>query len=354
MDTGQAGTKGGTNRQDKKLQTFEGGKTMQRKFRIGELVFCLLFIFLVFPLMSLERLHAQNFPTKPINLIIPFGSGGNSDLTMRLLSPFAQEHLGQPLIIQIKPGASGAIGANEVAQAKPDGYTLLSAHTNCNTILPAAEGRGQGPGELAAVCRINTIAGAFWVQPNAPYKNFKEMVAWAKANPGKLVFGNTGTWSGNDMSWRWLELNAGFTSRNVPYDGAGQAMIALLGGHIHVANLGNVSALPNWRAGRIRPLVVYGSKRQPDLPGVPCLLEEGYDMKGLGGLWLGIMAPKGTPRPIIDKLAEGFKKMTEDKRAIAGLKAMGEEFGYLGSDEFDKMWQEEFLAYKDLLKIIKK
>jgi tripartite-type tricarboxylate transporter receptor subunit TctC len=303
--------------------------------------------------MSLEYLHAQNFPTKPINMIISFGSGGNSDVTMRTLSPFAQEHLGQPLIIHMRPGGGGAIGTNEVAQAEPDGYTLLASTPNTTTVLPAAEGRGTGPGEMAAVCLINTTTGTFWTRPDVPYKNLKDMVAWAKTNPGKLVYGNAGTWSANDLSWRWLELNAGFTSRNVPYNGSGPALIALLGGHIDVTRIAS-PALPHWRAGKIRPLFIMGSMRVRDLPDVPCLLEEGYDMKGLGSNWVGVTAPKGTPRPIINKLAAGFKKITEDKRAIAVLKAMGEEFGYFGPDEYDKMWREEFLAYKDLLKIIKK
>jgi tripartite-type tricarboxylate transporter receptor subunit TctC len=327
---------------------------MQKKFRIGKLAFCLFFIFGMLPFMSNEYLHAQNFPTKPVNLIIPFGPGGYSDLLMRMMSPVVQEYLGQPLIIHYREGASGSIGANEVAQAAPDGYTLLSAHPNCNTLLPAAEGRGKGPGEMAAVCFINAAAGAFWAPPNAPYKNFKEMVAWAKANPGKLVYGNPGAGSAGDLYWKWLELNVGFTSRNVPYTGGGALLTALLGNHIQVARMGNATALPNWRAGKIQPLFTSGNKRLPDLPDVACLLEEGYDLKGLGSSWVGVAAPKGTPRPIIDKLAMAFKKTTEDKRAIEGLKKMGETFGYLGPDEFEKAWQEEYLAYKDLWKLIKK
>lgn len=326
---------------------------MRRMLRIGGLVLCWLFIFFVFGLTSVESLYAQNYPTKPINFVIPFGPGGYSDLAMRMMSPIVEEYLGQPLVIRYRPGAAGSIGANEVAQAAPDGYTLLSAHPNCNTLLPAAEGRGKAPGEMAAVCFINAAAGAFWVLPNTPFKNFKEMVAWAKANPGKLVYGNPGAASAGDLYWRWLELNVGFTSRNVPYTGGGELLTALLGGHIQVARLGNATALPNYRAKKIHPLFVSGNKRLPDFPDVACLLEEGYDLKGLGSSWIGVMAPKGTPRPIIDKLADAFKKTTEDKRAIDGLRKMGETFGYLGPDEFEKAWEDEYLAYKNLWKVIR-
>jgi tripartite-type tricarboxylate transporter receptor subunit TctC len=327
---------------------------MPRTRRIGKLSFCLLLIFFVLPFPGFESLHAQDFPAKPINVVIPLGAGGQNDLLMRLLSPFAPEYIGQPFVVRIVAGGGGAIGSNEVAQSKPDGYTLLSGHANCNAVLPAVEGRGKGPDDLASVALISSSYSAFWVQTDAPWKNFKELIAWAKANPGKLVFGNNGTWSSSDFSWRWLEMNAGFTSRHVPFDGGAQCTIALLGGHVHLGRLSSGHAYPQWRAGKIRPLAVAGSERLPEMPDVPTLAEVGYDMKGLGSVWIGVFAPKGTPRPIIDKLAAGFKKMTENQKAIAAVKAMGADFTYLGPDEFAKAWRQEFLAYRELAKIFKK
>jgi tripartite-type tricarboxylate transporter receptor subunit TctC len=303
---------------------------------------------------GLESLHARNYPTKPINIIIPLGAGGQNDLVMRILSNFAPEYFGQPFVIRIMPGGGGAIGSNEVAKAKPDGYTLLSGHANCNAVLPAVEGRGKGPDDLEAVALLNASYSAFWVQKDAPWKNFKELLAWAKANPDKLIYGNNGTWSSSDFSWRWLEMNAGFTSRNVPYDGGAQCTLALLGGHIHLGRLSSGHSYPHWRSGKIRPLVVAGSERLPDMPDIPTLLEEGYDLKGLGSVWIGTMAPKGTPRPIITRLADTFKKITQDKRAIDAMKNIGAEFVYLGPDEFAKSWREEFIAYRELAKIVKK
>lgn len=327
---------------------------MERKSRIGMLFFCSLLIFVVFPFPGSGCLHAQNFPSKPINIVIPLGAGGQNDLLMRVLAPMAPEYLGQPIVLRIVTGGAGAIGSNEVAQSKPDGYTLLAGHANCNAVLPAVENRGKGPGDLEAIALISSQYSAFWVQADAPWKTFKELIAWAKANPGKLVFGNNGTWSSSDFSWRWLEMKAGFTSRNVPYDGGAEATVALLGGHIQLGRLSSGHSYPQWRAGKIRPLAVAGSQRRPDMPNVPCLVEEGYDMKGLGGVWIGMFAPKGTPRPIIDKLAAGFKRMTENKKAIAAVQAMGAEFDYLGPDEFAKSWKEEYNAYKELAKIFKK
>jgi len=326
---------------------------MHRRFRIGRLG-CGLLIISVLSFLSLGGLHAQSFPAKPIVIVIPLAPGGSNDLTARVLSPLAQEYLGQSFVIQFRPGGGGAIGSNEVAQAKPDGYTLLFGHANCNSILPALEGRGKGPDDLAAVARIAATYSAYWVQADAPWKTFKEMIAWAKANPGKLTYGNTGTWSATDFSWRWLEMKAGFTSRNVPYDGGAEGLVALLGGHVQVGRFASPQSFPHYRAGKLRPLAVAGNQRHPDLPDVPCLAEEGYDMKGLGASWKAFFAPKGTPRPVIDKLAGGFKKMTHDKRAVAGLRKMGDDFDFLGPDEFTKAWREEFLGYKELVKIFKK
>lgn len=327
---------------------------MRTRLRIGKRAFCLLLVISVVSFVSIGNLQAQDYPTKPINVVIPLGAGGQNDLTMRIFSNFAKEYLGQPFVIRIVAGGGGAIGSNEVAQSKPDGYTLLAGHANCNSVLPAIEPRGKGPDDLEPIAMVFEQYSAYFVQQDAPWKNFKELLAWAKANPGKLVHGNNGTWSSSDFSWRWLEMNAGFTSRNVPHPGGAQCTMALLGGHIQIGRLSPGHSYPHWRAGKIRPLFVAGSERLPDMPNITSLLEEGYDMKGLGSVWIGIMAPKGTPKPIINKLAEGFKKMTQDQRAIAAMKNIGAEFVYRDPDEFGKVWHTEFEAYKALAKIVKK
>jgi tripartite-type tricarboxylate transporter receptor subunit TctC len=328
-------------------------KTMQMIIRVGKLMFYLWLVSSLSPYSGIEPLHAQNYPAKPINVVIPLGPGGANDLVARAMSPLASEYLGQPFVIHFRPGGGGAIGSNEVATANPDGYTVLFGHANCNSVLPAVKGQGKGPGGLEPIARISESYNAYWVLTGAPWKTFKEVIAWAKANPGKLTAAQSGMWSSSDFQWRWLELNAGFTSRSVPYDGGAKALVALLGGHVQIARQSPPQSFPHWRAGTIRPLVVSGNNRIDEMPDVPCLLEEGYDMKGLGSNWNGFFAPNGTPKPVINKLAEGLKKMTNDKRAIAALKAMGSDFAYLGPEEFDKAWREEFNAYKELAKIFK-
>jgi tripartite-type tricarboxylate transporter receptor subunit TctC len=327
---------------------------MQRKIKIGKWVLCLALFFSLVSFSGFECLQAQDFPSKPINIVLPFGSGGLGDLILRMISPLAPKYFGQPFVLHVRPGGGGAIGSNEVAQAAPDGYTLLSGGANAQSILVAVTGRSKGPDDLTAVCRFSQVSSAYWVRADAPWKTFQEMIAWAKGNPGKLIYGNTGTWSATDFAWRLLEKKARFTSQNVPFTTGAEPLVALLGNHIHVTRLGTPQTLPHYRAGKLRALAVWGSSRSKVLPGVPSLTEAGYDLGGVGGNWLGFFVPKETPKPIIARLAEGFKKITEDKQAIAGIEKLGGEYIYMGPDEFSKAWREEYLSYKELAKIFKK
>lgn len=295
---------------------------------------------------------ADEFPTKPINLVIPFGAGGANDLTARAFVGTATELLGQPMVVHIKPGGGGAIASEMVASAKPDGYTLLFGHSNCNTVLPIMEGRSKGPDDFEPVALINA-PGAFYItQPDAPFKTFSEMVAWAKQNPGKVSYANTGTWSTSDFMWRRLEHTYGVKTRIVSYDGGGPALVALLGGHVQVALLSPPQSIAHLKAGKLRPLAFTGSRRHPDLPNLPTLKEQGYDFAM--NSWKGVLAPKGTPRPIVEKLAGAIKKMTEQPQAVAMLRQMGDEFDVMGPDEFEKFWRAESQTYRELARIFKK
>jgi tripartite-type tricarboxylate transporter receptor subunit TctC len=298
------------------------------------------------------RAAAGEFPTKPITLVIPFGPGGASDLTARTFIHLSQEILGQPMIIQTKPGGGGAIGSEFVAQAKPDGYTLLVGHTNCNSILPAIAGQSKGPDDLAAVARINTSGTIFVAQPNAPFNNLKEMVAWAKAHPGELSVSTAGTWSQVDFTWRTIERDYSLKMRNVSYTGGAEALVALLGGHVGASLLSAPQTLPHVAAGKLKVLAYLGSKRHRELSNVPTAEEQGF--RNTLTVFKGIMAPKGTPKPIIDKLANAFKKMLENPQVVKAIEKQGEPVEYLGPDEFAKYWRAEYDAYRDIGKMFKK
>jgi tripartite-type tricarboxylate transporter receptor subunit TctC len=309
-------------------------------------------ILIALPLVGLGIAQAQNFPSKPVNLFIPFGAGGSHDLTARALASVAYQYLGQPLVIQLKPGGGGAIASDFVAQAPPDGYTLLFGGTGPNSVLPAIEGRSKGPNDLLAVCRVNYSAPVIVTRPGLPYKTFKEMIAWAKANPGKLVFGNSGPWGASDTPWKMIMKETGIKTKIVPFGGGGPQLIAILGGHLDVAMIFTAQGMPHIQAGKLIPLAVLDDKRDPDLKNVPTVKEEGVNV--VFTMWRAVLAPKKTPRPIIDKLAADFKKITEDKSAVNMIKKLGDEVEYLGPDAFTKVWKEEYGYYKELGKAFKK
>jgi len=297
--------------------------------------------------------HAQDFPQKPITVIVPSAIGGQAEMMCRTLAIVSEEIFGQPLVVQPKPGGGGAIGTELVYGAKPDGYTLSAGKANWSSILPALEGRSRGPDDMEAVCRINSAYTFLFVQASSSFKTLKDLIDYAKANPGKLIFGNSGVWSMVDLEWRWLEMKAGIKTRNVNYSGGGEAILGLLGGHIMTSSFSPGAGLPQVRAGKLRALAYSGRKRHPALPDVPTFIEQGYD-DGLDGNWQGFLAPKGTPRPIIEKLAAGFKKATEHPKAIEAFDKLGEEFGYMGTEEFAKFWRKDFEIYKEMAKMFKK
>jgi tripartite-type tricarboxylate transporter receptor subunit TctC len=303
-------------------------------------------------LYSAQIVQAQEFPTKPVTMLAPVGPGGTIDLTGRALVSVASDYLGQPIIFQLKPGAGGAIASDFVAKSAPDGYTILFGGGPSNSSYPAIEGRSKGPDDLEAICQINYIAPFILVRSESPFKTLKELIDSAKANPGKLVFGNTGPWGAGDLVWKQVKLRTGITTRDVPHDGGGPSLLAILGGNVDVVALGISQILPHIKAGKLRPLAVTDNNREPNLPDVPTAKEQGIDF--VYRAWQGVMAPKGTPRPIINKLAGAFKKMTEDKSFVTMMKQLGPETQYLGPDELTKYWRDEYEGFKELGKAFKK
>jgi tripartite-type tricarboxylate transporter receptor subunit TctC len=309
-------------------------------------------LFFVSSLLFIQPVGAQDFPTKPVTLVIPFGAGGSHDLTARAVTSVAADYLGQPMLVQLKPGGGGAIASDFVLKAAPDGYTLLFGGTGPNTTLPAIEGRSKGPDDFVAVCRVNYSPAIIVARADAPYKTFKEMLAWAQSNPGKLIFGNTGPWGAGDLSWKMIIKETGIETKNVPHDGGGPALMAVLGGHVDVSDLFTAQTLPHIQAGKLRALAITDTQRDPSLKDVPTCREEGVNVVYL--MWRGVLAPKGIPRPVVDKLATAFKKMCEDKSVKNMIKRFGDEIHYLGPDEFSKVWREEYDTQKELGKIFKR
>ena len=297
-------------------------------------------------------LAAEDYPTKAVTLVIPVGAGGSHDLTARAMVSVIPQYLGQPVIIQLRPGGGGAIGSQQVTSAKPDGYTVLFGGPGWSTALPAIEGRSAGPESLIAVARVNYSPVVFIARTDAPFKTLKEMVEWAKANPGKLIHGHTGPWGAGDLPMKQMMKEFGFQAQIVPHDGGGPALLAILGGHIHTTIALTAQSLPHIKAGKLHAIGVLDTKRHPDLPDVPTSVEQGINVTYT--IWRAVLAPKGTPRPAVERLADAIKKTTEDKSFQALIKQLGDEPGYAGPDEFAKEWQKEYDLHKEIAKVFKR
>ena len=315
-------------------------------------------VLLVLTLLIPQGILAQDYPTKPVTVIIPFGPGGGHDLLFRAVTSVATDYLGQPIIIKLMPGGGGAIAADFAAKAAPDGYTLFAGGNIPSVSLPAIEGRSKGPEYWEPVCRLNYNQTIIVSRPDAPFKTWKQMMEWVKANPGKLVVGTPGPWSPPDVIWKNVMKEMGVSVKLVPFDGGGPVIVALLGGHIDVGSALPIIYSPYKNTGKMNALLTLEDKRLPDLPNTPTSIEEGIPgaatLNMLGYSWRGVMAPKGTPRAIVDKVATAFKKMTEDQSVKAMIKQYGDEIHYLGPDEFAKVLMSEFDVYKELAKVHKK
>ncbi len=256
---------------------------------------------------------AQDFPNRPIRIVIAFPAGGPTDFVGRLVADKVKDMLGQPVIIENKPGANGALGADSVAKAAPDGYTLFLSTVGAVAITPHM--RTDLPydtlRDFAPVTMVVGNTTVLVVRSDSPYKSAKELTAAAKEKPGQLAFASTGVGSTTHLAMELYQTAAGIKFVHVPYRGAAPALTDLLGGQV-VAFFADVPVLmPQIVAGKVRPLAAASDKRNPKLPHVRTLAEEGYADTSSGN-WYGLLAPAKTPPAVIAKLNDAFVKAIND------------------------------------------
>lgn len=266
---------------------------------------------------------ADVFPSKPVTVVIPYAAGGPNDFEMRLYATKLNAALGQPFLLEFKPGAGGAIGNAYVAKAKPDGYTLL-LQAGGFTILPAFSKRlpYDSVKDLAPVSLMSKRASVLVAHPSFAAKNFSDYVAFAKSNPGKVNFGTTGIGSTAHLAGAWIDSATGTKTTFVHYKGLGPLLLELVGGQLDVAPSGLLSALPLIKSGKLRPIALMEDRRSRLLPDLPTVQEQG--VPGFNSvLWIGISAPAATPQAIINKLSDELAKVARMPDVIATLEAEG-------------------------------
>ena len=260
------------------------------------------------------RASAQTFPSRQIRIVVPYSPGGGADTTARLLAPKLQEALGESVVIDNRPGAGGIIGDDAVAKAAPDGHTLLIgafAHAVNPSLQPKMPFRT--PDDFTPISLLVTVPELLVITPSYPAKTVMELVAMAKAQPGKLLYASSGNGSAQHLAAELFRLRAGIDIGHVPYKGGGLAVADVAAGHVPFY-FGNMSAaLPQARAGRVRALAVTSAQRSPAAPDVPTIAEAGVQGCEISE-WNGLLAPAGTPSAVVERLhVEVAKIMRSDE-----------------------------------------
>ncbi len=278
------------------------------------------------PLHSSAQTTAD-YPSRPMRMMIPFAPGGASDLVGRIIQPRMSEFLGQQIVVDNRGGAAGNIGVEIVATAPPDGHTLLLGNIGTMAINPALYPKfSYQPGRtLAAVTQVVDVPGALVVNPALPVKSVKELVDYAKANPGKLNFGSPGPGSANRLEMEVFAKAAGLRMTHIPYKGgAGPAVTGLLAGETQLMFVTLSSAVTFVKAGRLRALAITSPKRSNVMPDIPTMAEVGF-AGSIGGSWQGVFVPKATPQVIVKKLFEVMLKVMDQDDVKQRLATAGVE-----------------------------
>jgi tripartite-type tricarboxylate transporter receptor subunit TctC len=303
-------------------------------------------------LLAATPLHAQAWPTKqPIKIIVPFPPGGPTDGMARIISDRLGAVLGQTIVIENRGGgAGGSVGAKAVATADPDGYTMLMTPGGSLTSGPAVHRNiGYDPLKVfAPVGQLIVTHQFICVHPDVPVKTLPELIAYAKANPGKISYGTQGFGTGTHLLNELLKIEAGINIVHVPYRGTGPMLAALVAGEVQMAIDPSTTVLPHLQSGKLRPLAVVTNERSPKMPDVPTTAELGYP-KLNSPFWLGVVVPAGTPPEIVNKLNAAFRQALNDPATRARLDNLGAEIRIDTPETFGKMIENQLALWRNVV-----
>ncbi|MBU3628785.1 tripartite tricarboxylate transporter substrate binding protein [Polynucleobacter sp. AP-Reno-20A-A9] len=306
---------------------------------------CLLAIF------SAAASAQSNYPSKPINFIVPYGAGGSADSRSRQIAQKMSVILKQPIVVDNKPGAGGNIGTEAIVRAAPDGYTIGMGNFAPMAVNKTLFGnlRYNPETDLTPIILIEKGPLVLVVNPNSPYKSVQDIVVAAKAKPGVLTFSSGGIGGSHQLSAELFEQNAGIQMIHVPYKSGSAALTDLMGGNVDLMFDQMYSAVPSIKADKIRPLAITSKKRSPLLPNVPSFAELGYPKVEVLN-WQGLIAPKGTPKAIIDKLNAAANEALKDPQLRELMLSQGNEIGGGSPAEFASLIKAESAKWSAVVK----
>jgi tripartite-type tricarboxylate transporter receptor subunit TctC len=295
---------------------------------------------------------AQEYPARPVKMLVPYGPGGATDIIARIVAARLTESLGQSFVVENRPGANGNLALEATAKAPPDGYTLLVGNVSTNAInesIYAGQLTIRPSRDLAAITKLVEIPHIVVASANLPAKNIAELIALAKKDPGKLNYASVGLGSYPHLDMERFMKASGTEMTHVPYKGgAGQAIPALVAGEVQLAFFNMASLLPHIRSGRLKALAAIPAQRLPELPDVPTLAEQGF--AGIGtNAWQGLFAPAATPRPVVDKLYTAVSAVLAREKAGLAEKMMAVEVSPSPA-EFTAQVRRETQAWGDFVR----
>jgi tripartite-type tricarboxylate transporter receptor subunit TctC len=293
---------------------------------------------------------AQDYPTRPIRIVVPFGAGGPADVAARVLGNAMQESFKQPFVIENRPGAGAVIGTQEVAKSSPDGYTLLmmsNTQTANESLVP--QRKYELMRDLVPIAPINYSDLVIVVHPSVPAKTLKEFITLAKSQPGKLNYASSGQGTPYHMAGELFKTMAGIDLVHVPYRNSGEARNGVIGGQVQMMIDAVTTMAPNVNQGQVRALATTGEARSSVLPDVPTAKQaglSGYEAT----IWLGLMAPTGTPKPIVEKLNAAVNAAIKRPEIVKLWADQGAAPMSMTPDEFDKYLRNDIVKWAEVVK----
>ncbi len=305
-------------------------------------------IILIMAFLASNALSQEPYPNRPVTVVVPWGPG-QTDAIARIICKAAEKELGQPILVENRAGAAGALGANYVFKSKPDGYTLGIIVSSTYLVIPHLRKVPYNP--LTDSIEITTIMESnlgLAVKTDAPWKTFKDIIAFARNNPGKFSYACAGIGVSQHICMERVAMQEGIKWTVVPFKAGGEAVVACLGGHTHAVTQGGSDIFPHIKAGKMKVLLTLGNKRWPAFPDVPSILEAGYNFYSMS--YTCLSAPKGVPEPIIRKLEDAFNKAKRQPASMEALKKFQVEPSHLSGKAYSDLWRSK---YEEMGKVIK-